>query len=352
MKARKVNILLATMALSMAVTATGCGAKKDNTESVQATEAVEAVVETETEEAAETETEEVTEEPAEAVTEEPVEVSDGYTYEKMDSTMYAAEKINVRSTPSQDGEKLGTLKKGEAVKVTGKCVETGWFRVAYGDGNGFVSDKYVTETAVSGTTNSASDSKDRKKDSKSNGTASSTTGKQQNTGSTASGGQSTGTATGGKTNSSATSANNSSNSSNNQSANNNSGNNGSSNNGNSGNSNAGNSGSGNNGGNNSSGNNGGSSTGDSNIVNINGETIDIYKLENYEEAKKNGNIKGNTWYVGDNGVLIKEPDRGSTNPDGSYTEDGTASGGGFQMGDQNAFDEFGEGVPENNGYTP
>ena len=126
MKARKVNILLATMALSMAVAATGCGAKKDNTESVQATEAVEAVVETETEEVVETETEEVTEEPTEVVTEEPVEVSDGYTYEEMDSTMYASSKVNVRSTPSQDGEKLGTLKKGEEVRVTGKCVETGW----------------------------------------------------------------------------------------------------------------------------------------------------------------------------------------------------------------------------------
>lgn len=295
MKARKVNILLATMALSMAVTATGCGAKKDNTESVQATEAVEAVVETETEEVVETETEEVTEEPAEAVTEEPVEVSDGYTYEEMDSTMYAAEKINVRSTPSQDGEKLGTLKKGEAVKVTGKCVETGWFRVAYGDGNGFVSDKYVTETAVSGTTNPASSSKDGRKDSKSNGTASSTTGKQQNTGSTASGGQSTGTTTGGKANSSATSTNNSSNSSNNQSANSNSGNNGSSNNGNSGNSNTGNSGSGNNGGssnngggNNNSGNNGGSSNNGNS-----GNSGSTSGLPSYEDSKVNA----------DNGVL-------------------------------------------------
>lgn len=292
MKARKVNILLATMALSMAVTATGCGAKKDNTESVQATEAVEAVVETETEEVVETETEEVTEEPTEAVTEEPVEVSDGYTYEEMDSTMYAAEKINVRSTPSQDGEKLGTLKKGEAVKVTGKCVETGWFRVAYGDGNGFVSDKYVTETAVSATTNSTSNSKDGKKDSKSNGTASSTTGKQQNTGSTASGGQSTGTTTGGKTNSSATSTNNSSNSSNNQSANNNSGNNGSSNNGNSGNSNAGNSenngGSSNNGGgNNNSGNNGGSSNNGNS-----GNSGSTSGLPSYEDAVKDGGDKG------------------------------------------------------------
>ena len=92
MKARKVNILLATMALSMAVAATGCGAKKDHTESVQATEAVEAVVETETEEVVETETEEVTEEPTEAVTEEPAEVSDGYTYEEMDSTMRSEER--------------------------------------------------------------------------------------------------------------------------------------------------------------------------------------------------------------------------------------------------------------------
>ena len=288
MKARKVNILLATMALSMAVAATGCGAKKDNTESVPATEAVEAVVETETEEATETETEEVTEEPTEAVTEEPAEVSDGYTYEEMDSTMYASSKVNVRSTPSQDGEKLGTLKKGEEVKVTGKCVETGWFRVAYGDGNGFVSDKYVTETAASGTTNSASNNKDGKKDSKSNGTASSTTGKQQNTGSTATSGQSTGTTTGGKTNSSATSGSNSSNSNNNQSANNNSGNNGSSNNGNSGNSNTGNSGSNNNGG--SSNNGGGSSNNGGSSDNGNsGNSGSTSGLPSLEEAEKNAN---------------------------------------------------------------
>lgn len=287
MKARKVNILLATMALSMAVAATGCGAKKDHTESVQATEAVEAVVETETEEAAETETEEVTEEPA--------EVSDGYTYEEMDSTMYASSKVNVRSTPSQDGEKLGTLKKGEEVRVTGKCVETGWLRIAYGGGNGFVSDKYVTETAASGTTNSASSSKDGKKDSKSNGTASSTTGKQQNTGSTATSGQSTGTTTGtttgGKTNSSATSGSNSSNSNNNQSANNNSGNNGSSNNGNSGNSNTGNSGSGNNGGNSNNGggnNNSGNNGGSSNNGNS-GNSGSTSGLPSLEEAEKDAN---------------------------------------------------------------
>lgn len=334
MKARKVNILLATMALSMAVAATGCGAKKDNTESVQATEAVEAVVETETEEVVETETEEVTEEPAEAVTEEPAEVSDGYTYEEMDSTMYASSKINVRSTPSQDGEKLGTLKKGEEIRVTGKCVETGWLRIAYGDGNGFVSDKYVTETAASGTTNSASDSKDGKKDSKSNGTASSTSGKQQNTGSTASGGQSTGTTTGGKANSSATSGSNSSNSNNNQSANNNSGNGGSSNNGNSGNSNTGNSGSGNNGGNNNSGNNGGSSNNGNS-----GNSGSTSGLPSYEDSKANA----------DNGVLAPGDyvDKDGKTVTVAPTLPADTENNDVSFGDSSNWDNFGENVPEN-----
>ena len=336
MKARKENILLATMALSMAVAATGCGAKKDNTESVQATEAVEAVVETETEEVVETETEEVTEEPTEVVTEEPVEVSDGYTYEEMDSTMYASSKVNVRSTPSQDGEKLGTLKKGEEVKVTGKCVETGWFRVAYGDGNGFVSDKYVTETAASGTTNSASSSKDGKKDSKSNGTASSTIGKQQNTGSTASNGQSAGTTTNGSN-----SANNSSNSNNNQSANNNSGNNGSSNNGNSGNSNTGNSGSGNNGGssnngggNNNSGNNGGSSN-NGNSGNS-GSTSGLPSLEEAEKDANGGALAPGQYVDKDGKVWEVAP----TQP--ADTENNDVS-----FGDSSNWDNFGENVPEN-----
>lgn len=295
MKKKYLAALLMGMALTMTVTATGCG-KKQEEASVPETEVV-AEIEP-TEEVVETETEEVTEEPTEAVTEEPAEVSDGYTYEEMDSTMYAAEKINVRSTPSQDGEKLGTLKKGEAVKVTGKCVETGWFRVAYGDGNGFVSDKYVTETAVSGTTNPASNSKDGKKDSKSNGTASSTTGKQQNTGSTASGGQSTGTTTGGKANSSATSGNNSSNSSNNQSANNNSGSNG------------------------NSGNN--------------GSTSGLPSLEEAEKKANGGAVAPGQYVDKDGKVWEVAP----TQP--ADTENNDVS-----FGDSSNWDNFGENVPEN-----
>ena len=102
MKKKYLAALLMGMALTMTVTATGCG-KKQEEASVPETEVVAEIEPTEVVEETEV-TEEVVEEPAETVTEEPTEVSDGYTYEEMDSTMYAAEKINVRSTPSQDGE--------------------------------------------------------------------------------------------------------------------------------------------------------------------------------------------------------------------------------------------------------
>ena len=200
----------------------------------------------------------------------------------------------------------------------------------------------MTETAASGTTNSASNGKDGKKDSKGNGTASSTTGKQQNTGSTASGGQSTGTTTGGKTNSSATSGSNSSNSNNNQSANNNSGNNGNSNNGNSGNSNTGNSG---------SGNNGGSSTGDSDIVIVNGEKVDKSTLGSYEDAKENGTLEGGKNYVDENGGIHHQGGTTGTDPTGKEIDSSDQTSGSI-IGDPSASDGFGEGVPDNNGYTP
>lgn len=92
----------------------------------------------------------------------------GYTYTEMNETMYAKNSVNVRSLPSTDGEKLGSLKKNNEVTVTGRCKETGWYRITYGDGEAFVSDKYIsgerslettgaTETAnVANTTGSGS----------------------------------------------------------------------------------------------------------------------------------------------------------------------------------------------------
>lgn len=86
----------------------------------------------------------------------------GYTYTEMNETMYAKNSVNVRNLPSTTGTKLGNFKKNNEVTVTGRCNETGWYRIVYGDGEAFVSDKYlstekiVETTGVIQNTNSAS----------------------------------------------------------------------------------------------------------------------------------------------------------------------------------------------------
>ena len=75
----------------------------------------------------------------------------GYTYAEMSETMYARNTVNVRSLPSTNGMKLGSLKRNNEVAVTGRCNETGWYRIVYGDGEAFVSDKYLSNEKVTGT---------------------------------------------------------------------------------------------------------------------------------------------------------------------------------------------------------
>ncbi len=75
----------------------------------------------------------------------------GYTYTEMNETMYAKNAVNVRNLPSTNGTKLGRLKKNNEVAVTGRCNETGWYRISYGDGEAFVSDKYLSNEKNSGT---------------------------------------------------------------------------------------------------------------------------------------------------------------------------------------------------------
>lgn len=71
-----------------------------------------------------------------------------YTYTDMDATKYAKSTVNVRSMPTQDGEKLGGLSTNNEVKVTGQCNETGWYRIEY-DGNvAYVSDSYLVDNKV------------------------------------------------------------------------------------------------------------------------------------------------------------------------------------------------------------
>lgn len=71
-----------------------------------------------------------------------------YTFTDMSTTMYAKSSVNVRSLPSTDGTRFGSLAKNQAVTVTGKCNETGWYRITYNDCEAYVSNKYLSDTAV------------------------------------------------------------------------------------------------------------------------------------------------------------------------------------------------------------
>lgn len=70
-----------------------------------------------------------------------------YTYEDMSATMYAKSSVNVRDLPCQDGKQLGKLAKYEAATVTGKCKETGWYRIKYNNGTAYVSGNYLITEA-------------------------------------------------------------------------------------------------------------------------------------------------------------------------------------------------------------
>lgn len=71
-----------------------------------------------------------------------------YTYTDMDATMYAQKTVNVRSMPSTDGEKLGSLSTNDEVKVTGQCAETNWYRIEYSGGVAYVSNSYLGNDKV------------------------------------------------------------------------------------------------------------------------------------------------------------------------------------------------------------
>ena len=69
----------------------------------------------------------------------------GYTFEEMKAaTMYAKTSVNLRNLPSTDGEKVGRLSSSQEVKVTGQCIETGWYRIQMADESiVYASDSYI-----------------------------------------------------------------------------------------------------------------------------------------------------------------------------------------------------------------
>ena len=98
-------------------------------------------IEEETEEEIEEETE------AEIVEETKKEVAD-YTVEDIEAkTMYASTSLNVRTGPSTEYSKAGSLSVNEAVTVTG-VADTGWYRLDYNGAEVYVSNKYLQDTQV------------------------------------------------------------------------------------------------------------------------------------------------------------------------------------------------------------
>ena len=177
--------LLATLLISMMFSLTACGSKTDNTqesvvETQESTEATEVlgteVMGTQDTEAESTEfTTESTQVQEEQDTQEQKEDQDQeknqkedqdtssqeqeaetkaeesqketYTYEELSATMYAKSSVNVRDLPCKDGKQLGKLGQYDKVTVTGKCNETGWYRIQYNNGTAYVSGSYlITES--------------------------------------------------------------------------------------------------------------------------------------------------------------------------------------------------------------
>ena len=71
-----------------------------------------------------------------------------YTYTDMNATMYATQTVNIRTLPSTDGEKVGSLSINQEVNITGQCNETNWYRFEYNGSTAYVSNNYVSDTKM------------------------------------------------------------------------------------------------------------------------------------------------------------------------------------------------------------
>lgn len=112
-------------------------------------ESSEATSETENSEAVST-PETSTEENSEAVSESDSEavVEPEFTVTELNATKYATQSVNVRSGPSTDYDKIGSLSTNQEITVNGVCDQTGWFRFDLNGTVAFVSNRYVSDEKV------------------------------------------------------------------------------------------------------------------------------------------------------------------------------------------------------------
>ncbi len=183
MKIKDIHVAIAAALLCVALALTACGQSAESgvineTETeINAEASSEAVPETEEEAEAETveasltqadaestddadiSAEADTTEAASADTELAAAKTDSeYTYADVSATMYATDTVNIRTSPTTDGDISGTLPYGTSVTVTARCNETGWYRIDYNDdAESYVSDKYLSDTQPDTTTAASSD---------------------------------------------------------------------------------------------------------------------------------------------------------------------------------------------------
>jgi L,D-peptidoglycan transpeptidase YkuD (ErfK/YbiS/YcfS/YnhG family) len=73
-----------------------------------------------------------------------------YSITEINDVLITTVKLNVRDLPSQEGEVINSIPKHTKVEITGKCVETGWYRVMYQGVEGYASNEYfVSEDSLS-----------------------------------------------------------------------------------------------------------------------------------------------------------------------------------------------------------
>lgn len=63
-------------------------------------------------------------------------------------TMYAIKSVNVRTGPSSEYSKIGSLSVNQEVSVTGVANESGWYQIDFAGGTAFVSNNYLSDSKV------------------------------------------------------------------------------------------------------------------------------------------------------------------------------------------------------------
>ncbi|MDE6674592.1 MAG: SH3 domain-containing protein [Acetatifactor sp.] len=78
----------------------------------------------------------------------PVQEEELYTYTELDETLYAQTSLRVRDMPLVEGSQIGGLYRNQEIKATGRCNETGWYRIDFYGSVGYASDDYLAAEPV------------------------------------------------------------------------------------------------------------------------------------------------------------------------------------------------------------